>query len=422
MNHCFGKRARRFLCAASLPICLSAVSAGEPPVQETVPVEIQTFWSSPAEIAARDVLKQAYEIRGGRWVGYSTANHLENRSTALRRILEGVPPFAVQWHAGEDLRILSRSAVLYDLSPIAEADHWARKLQPQVLRYIESGKGIYALPISIHAENWTWINKTVMSTYTDAAPSSWTGLIALLARMRADGKYGIAMGNQSWQRMLLFTAILASEDGEGVYRDLINRGNVEALNDYRLRTTMNILGQLRAFDQKSPEIRRWDEATAAVANGRALVQFMGDWALRELTGQGLVADQDFLCVLSLGREERHISVIDVLIFPMAEGIGLIPQHFKMADAILADKTQIEFSDRKGAIPVTTGIVKSINDPCIAKGYALFSKPGASIPAPSTLANERFLAVVERKISKFWDSPAMDSEAIISELRDELRGH
>lgn len=408
-----------FFNTALLAMCVSFALAGRLHADMPEPVEIQTFWSSPTEIAARNVLKKAFESRGGIWVGFSTANHRDNRSIALRRILDGVPPFAVQWHAGEDLRVMSRNGVVFDLSPIAAADEWARKLQPDVLRYIESGKGIYALPISIHAENWTWINKTVLSAYTDKAPHTWTDLIQLLLRMRADGKYGIAMGDQTWQRMILFISILASEGGDDVYRDIINRGNWQALKDVRFRRALDIFSQLRAFDRKSPEIKRWDEATAAVKDGRALVQFMGDWALREFTEKGLVADRDFLCILSLGEEKRHISVIDVLMFPLGDNDGLTSQHYKMADAVLADTTQIEFSARKGAIPVTTGIVESISDPCIAKSYTLFSKPGASIPAPSTLANERYLAVIEQAISTFWETPGMDVDAAISALRGAL---
>lgn len=125
---------------------------------------------APAEIAALDALRDAYRERGGTWVGYATANSGENRRLGFHRILEGLPPFALQWHADNELRPIYRNAAIFDLAPVAARGEWTRTLHPEVLRYIQHGDGYFGLPVGIHGENWAWFNNAMLTSYGVSPP------------------------------------------------------------------------------------------------------------------------------------------------------------------------------------------------------------------------------------------------------------
>lgn len=380
-------------------------------------VDVQHFWQAPAERAAKETIRRAFESRGGRWVDAPTADAAENRRLAFGRIIAGIAPFALQWHAGVDLRPLSDSGVIFDLTPLAEATEWPRILHPDILPYIQVGEAFYGLPIGIHAENWAWFNAPLLRRHGDSVPGTWHELEALLTRAADRGGPGIAMGTGSWQRLHVFVQILVSEGGTAAYRTLLERRGTVAIDRPALRSAFDTLGRLRRFDRHDPTVRTWREAAEAMARGDALVQFMGDWVRPELAAQGLLPGRDFECALSIGRDKRHISVIDVFLFPMREGHTLTTDHHRLIDAVLAPDTQLALAGQKGAIPVRADLDSRIDDPCLASSYALYATPGASVPASAMIADERALAALEAVVSGFWDDRAMDTEAALERLGD-----
>lgn len=405
--------------ALAIALAAPAVARAEGAVESSPPVDVQFFWQAPTERAALAELRRAFERRGGVWVDFPTRNASENRSMAFQRIIQGIAPFAVQWHAGYDLRIMSDSGVIHDITPIANEMHWAEILHANILPFLGEGGAEFGLPVGIHAENWAWFNSALVRRYGDAAPGDWEAVEALLARAAEAGGPGIAMGTEPWQRMLLLSQILVGEGGAGAYRELHEHGDQASLDDPAFRRALGIFARLRRFDRHSPDVRSWRDGTVALARGKAVVQFMGDWVLPELAAMDALPGRDFECVLAIGREKRHLSVIDAFIFPRQNNGGLTVDHRRLAAAVLEPDTQISFAQSKGAIPVRAGLGDLIQDPCLRPGYDLYKSPGASVPAAVMIARERPLAGLVNSVSAFWDDPGRDTAAGLRDIRRAL---
>lgn len=393
--------------------------ATTPAAANSTPVEIQSFWRSPGEHAALAVIEKAFEARGGNWVEFPTRDFEENRRLTIRRIVDGVPPFATQWHGGTDLRSLSQSGVIRDLTPLAEANGWPTVLQDGVAPYLQVDGTYYGLPIGIHAENWTWLNLPLLKRYDGEIPSDWAAMLTLLDKVHAHGGPGIAMGQDAWQRLQLFNQILVGVGGEAAYRMLLESGDPAALDTLAVSRALDVFAALRRYDAHDPAIRSWLDAANALARGDALALFMGDWARPEFARLGLMPDRDFACVLALGSVRRHMSVLDILIFPMSGDPWPSADEQRLADAVLAPDTQREFARLKGALPVRADVAHQVGDPCLDQSQALFSTPGASVPATVMVGNERAATGTAAMISAFWDDPTMVPETFRKRLRQAL---
>ena len=120
-------------------------------------------------------------------------------------------------------------------------------------------------------------------------------------------------------------------------------------------------------------------------------------------------------MLSIGRKKQQISVVDILIFPMGEDRSLTKEHEWMIDAVLAPKTQIEFSRLKGSIPVRSGLADQINDVCIRQSYQLFTTE-ETMPATVMIINERWESVLNQVINQLWEDQTMDAKQAMQQLR------
>jgi glucose/mannose transport system substrate-binding protein len=379
------------------------------------PVEFQHFWQSPSEKAALDVLRRSYAARGGQWVEMLVDGSVAHRELAIRRIMQGTPPFAMQWFAGKYLLAMAEAGVIYDLDGLALEQNWGARLHPTTMQHIAVNGSVYGVPVGIHTQNWAWFNNRLLKRYTDKVPEDWESILTLLERATADGTGGIAIGEGNWERGHLFSAILISEGGDHLYRRLLQDGDLSVLDAPEVRTSIDLFGRLREFALPDSEVRTWDQATAALAEGEALVQFMGDWVLPELTRRGFREGVDFECVLSPGRLKRQLTVVDIVVFPHDELDGAGDDHFKMVDALLDEHAQVDYSAAKGSIPVLGHLADELTDPCIRKSFQLFNSD-RSVPSPVMIFDERVAGVVEETISAFWNGRIATADQVVAEIR------
>ena len=386
--------------------------------QSGKPSEVQIFWASPTEQAALDKLRQAYTARGGVWVDFQTSNAADNRNLAFQRIVRGTPPFAIQWFAGKDLRAMSQSGVIHDLTGIARDGDWTSKLRPGALNGVTIDGAVYGLPIGIHTENWAWFNRKQLDLLGVTVPDDWDEVIRTLSLAERRGIDGIAIGQGGWERHHIFNTILTSEGGDDAYRQLMEGADATALNNPAFARTFNIMGKLRMFDPQDSSVAGWKEATDKLAAGKAVVQFMGDWVLPELKSLGLKAGQDFECSLALGKVRQPVSVVDIMIFPIEEDRSLTAEHQRMIDAVLDPDTQLAFARAKGAISVLKQVASDPADVCMRKAHDLQNQT-LSAPATVMIVNERIAAILEKVVNDFWQQRIDTTEQALALLKQQI---
>tara|TARA_R110002110_G_scaffold42948_2_gene134149 strand:+ start:1941 stop:3179 length:1239 start_codon:yes stop_codon:yes gene_type:complete len=386
--------------------------------QSGKPSEVQSFWLTPSEKSALNELRIAFTARGGVWIDFQTRDAADNRNLAFQRIVRGTPPFAIQWFAGKDLRAMSQSGVIHDLTSIAKAGDWTSKLRPDALSRVTIDGAVYGLPIGMHTENWAWFNRKLLNQLGVAVPRDWDDVIRVLALAQRQGIDGIAIGQGGWERHHLFNTVLMSEGGSEPYRQLMEQADATALNDPAFARTFSLVDSLRMFDPQDSTVTGWKEATEKLAAGKAVVQFMGDWVLPELTTLGLKAGQDFECTLALGKVRQPVSVVDIMIFPIDEDRSLTPEHQRMIDAVLDPDTQLAFARAKGAISVLNKLESDPMDICMRKAYDLQNET-TSAPATVMIVNERVAAIMEQVVNDFWQRKIDTPEEALALLKQGL---
>ena len=153
-----------------------------------------------------------------------------------------------------------------------------------------------AAPVNIHSTNWMWANKAVLDKAgVTELPTDWDGLIAALDKLKASGVTPIAHGGQPWQDATVFEGVVVSTGGPEFYKKALNDFDPEALGSDTMKTVFDRMTQLRGYFDDNFSGRDWNLSTAMVMNGKAGIQFMGDWAKGEFINAGKVPGTDFVC-------------------------------------------------------------------------------------------------------------------------------
>ena len=346
---------------------VAAQNAAAPP---RVRAEVVHWWTSGGESGAVQALAEAYRAAGGAWVDMAVTLGEQARAVAINRIVGGNPPTAAQFNTSRQFLDIVEQGMLNPIDDVAARDGWDRFLPEIVLDAVRVNGHYYAVPVNIHMPTWIWISKAAFRKAGIAAePRSMDELFAALDRLQAAGLVPLAHGGQAWQDSIVFTAVLANVGGRELYLKVLRDRDAEAIRSDAFRQVLLTFKRLQGYVDAGSPGRNWNDATALLINGKAGVQFMGDWAKGEFTAAGQVAGRDFGCIAGFGAATPYIIQGDVFVFPKARDADALKAQKLLAGVITAPATQLAFNARKGSIPIRTDIDVSKLDVCARQGIA-----------------------------------------------------
>lgn len=383
-------------------------------------VDIVHFWVSKSESQALDVFRQAWTKAGNQWADLPAENKAAVQRVVADRVANGYAPAVMQWNANEGSRELPEMGIVLDIEEAAEADHWRDALPATVLDRISYKGKIYFAPTNIHAENWLWTSEAIFLKAGLTAPRSWDDIFAAAERIKEAGHLPIAVGGGSWEISLIFNNIMHYKLGSEGYARIIS-GDAAAVQDPRMAEALGMLRRLSRYAEpaaaRAP--KTWADATAAIGQGEAGMQFMGDWAKGELVARGYAVDRDFGCSLVPGTEIAYFMVIDAFAFPITNRPHTAGAQQAFARMLLDRDNQVAFSRIKGSLPVRTDVDASGLDRCGRLGLEMISeKSGVSAQsmAMPTQMSEGFIAV----IADFFDDQSMSAQTAQQRLHEVLQ--
>lgn len=330
-------------------------------------VEVLHWWTSGGEAAALNVLKQNLEKEGVTWQDMPVAGGGgEQAMTAVRaRVTAGNPPTAVQM-LGFDITDWAKQGVVADLNDLAAKEGWD-KVVPAALQAFSKYDGKWvAAPVNVHSTNWVWANKKVFDDLGIAQPATWDELIAALDKIKAAGLTAVAHGGQPWQEATIFDAVVMSTGGPDFYKKAFIDLDPAALNSPTMVEAFDRMAKLRSYVDDNFSGRDWNLASAMVIEGKAGVQFMGDWAKGEFLNAGKVPGQDFLCFRFPGTQGTVTFNSDQFVM-FKVGDDRKAAQEKLASAIMAPAFQVAFNKVKGSVPARTDVDGSDLDACGQQG-------------------------------------------------------
>ncbi|WP_207897618.1 ABC transporter substrate-binding protein [Rhizobium sp. PP-F2F-G48] len=325
-------------------------------------VEVLHWWTSGGEASALEVLKKDLEAKDISWTDMPVAGGGGTEAmTVLRaRVTAGNAPTAVQM-LGFDILDWAKEGSLGNLDAVAAKENWD-KVIPKALQKFSKYDGHWiAAPVNLHSTNWMWINKAALDKAGGKEPQSWEELIALLDKFKAQGIIPVAAGGQPWQDATVFDAVVLSL-GVDFYTSAFIDLDPKALGGDKMKEAFNRMTTLRAYVDPNFSGRDWNLASAMVIDGKAGVQFMGDWAKGEFSKAGKTPGKDYVCMRFPGTQGAVTFNTDQFVmFKVAD--AKVPAQMEMAMAIESPEFQSAFNVVKGSAPVRTDVSDAAFDDC-----------------------------------------------------------
>jgi glucose/mannose transport system substrate-binding protein len=340
-------------------------------------VEVLHWWTSGGEAAALNVLKEDLEGKGVTWQDMPVAGGGgEQAMTVLRaRVTAGNAPTAVQM-LGFDIQDWAEQGVLADLNDVAAEEGWDEVVPNALQRFAKyDGKWISA-PVNVHSTNWVWASKKIFDELGLAQPTSWEELVAALDKIKEAGYTAVAHGGQAWQEATIFDAVAMSTGGSEFYQQAFIDLDPEALGSDTMKEAFDRMAKLRSYVDDNFSGRDWNLASAMVIEGKAGVQFMGDWAKGEFLKAGQTPGEDFLCFRFPGTQGTVTFNSDQFAM-FAVGEDRQAAQVELARAIMNPSFQSAFNVVKGSVPARTDVADSDFDACGKQGMKELAEANAS---------------------------------------------
>jgi glucose/mannose transport system substrate-binding protein len=333
--------------------------------------EVIHWWTSGGESAAVKVFSDAYNATGGVWVDTAIALGEQARSVAINRMVGGNPPVAAQFNTTKQFLDLVEQGMLNNVDEVALREGWDKLLPETVLNVVRVKGHYYAAPVNIHMPGWIWYSKAAFKKAgIEAEPKSMDELFVALDKLKAAGLTPLAHGGQPWQDNTVFTAVLANVGGTELYLKVLRDRDAKAILGEDFKKVLLSFKRLQSYVDKGSPGRNWNDATALLITGKAGVQIMGDWAKGEFTAAKQVPGKDYGCIPGFGAKSPYIIQGDVFVFPKSGNADAAKAQKVLASLMLSPVNQVQFSMRKGSIPVRSDVDASKMDICAQQGVAI----------------------------------------------------
>jgi len=363
--HKFFRMAAMGTAACAMLAAMAPVTAS---AQDKQNVEVLHWWTAGGEAAALDVLKKDLEGKGISWTDMPVAGGGGTEAmTVLRaRVTAGNAPTAVQM-LGFDIRDWAEQGALGNLDDIAGKEGWDKVIPAPLQEFAKYDGHWIAAPVNVHSTNWMWINKAALDKAGGKEPTNWDELVALLDKFKEQGITPIAHGGQPWQDATIFDAVVLSF-GPDFYKKAFVDLDPEALGSDTMKQAFDRMTKLRSYVDDNFSGRDWNLASAMVIEGKAGVQFMGDWAKGEFVKAGKKPGEDFVCMRYPETQGSVTFNSDMFaMFKVAE--DKVPAQLEMASAIESPAFQSAFNVVKGSAPARTDVPDTDFDACGKKAIA-----------------------------------------------------
>ena len=384
-------------------------------------VEVLHYWTSGGEAKSVAELKKILESKGHTWKDFAVAGGGgESAATVLKsRVVSGKAPAAAQIK-GPTIQEWGEEGVLADISDIAEAEKWD-ELLPEVVSDVMKYDGKYvAVPVNVHRVNWMWANPALLAQVGASVPTTWDEFFAAADKLKAAGITAVAHGGQAWQEATTFELVVLGTAGPAFYNRAFVELDPQAIQSPEMTRALNTFRKIKQYTDEGAPGRDWNLATAMVIEGKAAMQFMGDWAKGEFSVAGKKPGTDYICAPSPGTAQDFVFNIDSFAMFDLDDEELERGQNDLAAAILSPEFQEVFNLNKGSIPVRLGQSMDKFDDCAklaSKDFVASAQAGSLVPSMahgmSTYAATQ--GAIYDTVTEFYNNDDITAEAAAEKM-------
>eukprot|EP01034_Spumella_vulgaris_P040252 gene40252-49777_t len=338
------------MALSALAFAAAIASAG--PAHAAPQVEVLHYWTSGGEAKSAAELKKIMESKGVAWKDFAVAGGGgENAMTALKaRVMAGSAPTAAQIK-GPSIQEWGQEGTLANIDAAATEGKWETLLPPVVTNVMKYKGHFVAVPVNVHRVNWLYVNPAVLAKAGAKAPTNFAEFFDAADKIKKAGLVAVAHGGQPWQDATVFESVVLGVGGADFYKKALVQLDQASLTSPTMIKSFETLARIKTYIDKDAAGRDWNLATAMVINGKAGMQFMGDWAKGEFTAAGKVPGKDFLCLAAPGTDKSFTFNIDSLAMFKVKSADDQKAQLALANAVMSPEFQEVFNLNKGSIPV-----------------------------------------------------------------------
>ncbi|UXU88708.1 ABC transporter substrate-binding protein [Burkholderia sp. S-53] len=399
-------------------LCAAGLMAGAVAAQAAENVTVLHWWTSGGESKAVGVLKDDVQKQGYVWKDFAVAGGAGAAAmTALKtKVISGDAPSAAQIK-GPLIQDWADQGVLVNVD--SAAGDWKQNLPPEIDKIIKYKGHTVAAPFSVHRVNWLYINKAALDKIGAKVPTTWPEFFAVADKLKAAGIQPVAMGGQPWQDLTLWEDVVLSQ-GPAFYKKALVDLDQATLTSPQMLSVFDTVRKIQGYFDTGRNGRDWNLATAMVINGKAGMQFMGDWAKGEFENAGKKAGKDYICAAVPGTANSYTFNVDSFVFFQQKGEkAATAGQLALAKTIMTPDFQEQFSLLKGSVPVRLGVKMDKFDDCAKKSYAdeqTAIKSGGFVPslAHGMAQSDATAGAITDVVTKFMNSQ-QDSKSAVAAL-------
>jgi glucose/mannose transport system substrate-binding protein len=388
-----------------LSFCLHANAA------RATDLEVLHWWTSGSEAEALAELKKMLKNKTDyQWKDFSVVGGGgQNALKVLKsRVLAGKTPAAVQLKGPA---IQEWGKYLTRMDSIAREEKWTTMIPASVAGVMQVDGHWTAVPVNVHRVNWVWMHAGLFKKLGGAMPQSIDELFALAEKAQKQGIPPFAHGGEPWQDMTAFEEILLASQGPEFFQQFASL-KPEALQSDKLKQTFDWMRRYSDLLPKNRKGMSWDKASKEVIEGRALMQFMGDWAKGEITIAGKTPGTDVLCLAVPGSDRSFIYNVDSFAFFDTQSDVTKKGQLKLASLILSREFQELFNKKKGSIPARVDLDMKSFDSCAQASMETF-RNGTLVPsvAHHMALPPKQVTAIQDLVSEHLNSRMTSEEAV-----------
>jgi len=234
------------------------------------------------------------------------------------------------------------------LNDLYEQEGWMDKFPEALIDMVSKDGNIYSVPVNIHRGNVLWYNKKVFADNGLQPPKTFDEFFEVADQLKAKGVTPLALGDKEpWTATHLFETVLLGTLGTDNYQKLWN-GEL-SFDAPQVKQAVETFKKMLGYINEDHSSRNWQDAAQLVAEGKAAMYVMGDWAKGYFVNDlKLKVNEDFGYVPTPNTDGKFMVITDT--FGLPKGVKN-PDDVKKFLALLGSvEGQDAFNPLKGSIP------------------------------------------------------------------------
>ena len=404
---------KALVLSAALALTIGVGYAAQQKLGELV---VFNNWSSPAELGALNVVRTAFQAQGGVWKDITVA-HDTGASIPLINMLTGGNPPDVFIESNVQLRReLLKQGLLRDFTSYYNTLGVNKYIPPAVKDAMTVDGKVVSAPLAVHIVGTLFWNMPAAKK-AGVNPASWTTLDQMFAdfpKIKKAGLVPLAIGAQKWQLDYLLGSMVVQVSGK-LYDDLFGlKPNRASIDSKEMRQALAYYRKIQQNADPGSANRNWNDTTAMVIRGDALMQIHGDWMKGEFLAAKKKLGTDFNTRLIPGAAGVQVTVDEeTFLNPKT------PEKKAAQEALFKTMLQKNITERfsiiKGSTPVRIDASGGI-DKHAKMVLASIAKPGFGHPVRNITMDPDWAGAYADLADAFWNTPTMTADDFIAQLQ------